>query len=101
MALSSKRTTSKDVQLYGKASAAAYLGISEAWLEQLVRRGLIRYWQEQPSVTREDDMGNKITTHGSPLVFQQHWLDAYQAAPKGKPGWPKGKPRKSKPQKPG
>lgn len=26
-----------DVKLYGKASAAQYLGVSEVWLEQLVR----------------------------------------------------------------
>lgn len=80
---------SKDVTLYGKASAALYLGVSEVWLEKLVKRGLIRYWQEQPPTTREDGVGNKVVTHGSGLVFTQVMLDEYLAKPKVGKGAPK------------
>lgn len=81
----------KDVVLYGKTSAAAYLGISKIWLEQLVEHGEIRVWQEVPPTLLPD--GSK--KHGSGYVFTQQWLDEYKAKPKGKPGWPKGRPRKN------
>lgn len=79
-----------DCILYGKASAARYLGVSEVWIEQLVKRGELLPWQERPPDVLPD--GRK--TRGSDYVFTQAMLDAYQAAPRRKPGWPKGKPRK-------
>ena len=94
---SSKRTNSKDVTkdvtLYGKTSAAAYLGLSEVHLERLVKHGRIRYWQEIPPERLPDGRLRR----GSGLVFQEHWLDEYKTAPGPGPGWPKGRPRKPKP----
>lgn len=74
----------RDVTLYGKASAAVYLGVSEVWIEKLVKRKALRSWQEIPP----ERLPNGKLTRGSALVFEQHWLDDYKAAPKRKPGRP-------------
>lgn len=76
----------RDVKLYGKASAAEYLGLSEVYVEQLVRQGILRVWQEVPPVPVDPADPDGKKTRGTAYVFQEHWLDEYAARPKPKPG---------------